>query len=724
MWLPFTRVLNSRRFFYCLRTAAGQSLTTSRYHADVIRPEEIEWDAVGDIASTAASTSTNYLNERSGDPEVVSTLDLFSKSKVMNFLKRVRKPEKEKFDGDVEQMGQFEHQKVWMDSNSHLDSSPVHRCLLKFVLPHPHASQTAEGIAPTEREAELAATMHAERIIDSLGLHLFSLPSMQSKHAEAAKNAGRWAPTFSGERGADGFRRPRPIRFLPTEISPLENNERTNVDTNVPPVEDQQCAEKRMPISLGKLQSPRQLLCTDPYLVRRDTPPMYDVTEAGSFDMVITQSLRSPTSAFACHLSYVLDKAALPRIDQFFSAFSMKLTDHVTYKHAAVVGASHRMHLAEISLDSFIARGAHRNNNITSDFGSVVAKGKAMEAPLALQLAAMHAEMLIDFYGLRLFPNDRAKQRQHSIAAIGVGRWAIGGSEGQAGDDRPITATMAPLPLKQLTGVQVAEDDAGTAAVRSSRSLHERIVAMHVNLTVGCQSLLEVHPPPGMMMAAPSVLRRYISQCTGSFYPELFVVGKIGEFWRAATVLPFHLHTSVAGQDSTGSITDESTNETQIRGGLGTGRTVLQACQLAALNALDNLALMNIDVWSVRDMEKGSDAVTSRGHVLATGDVVAQRLENVAAINPAVNRRDYYACRMSMNLPVPTTAQAEDTNSAMLPCEMVVHLAEQLGVGSLISQLHRRTTVDVGQPDASGFVLPSLPLYQIEGLEPNLVSPR
>ncbi len=53
---------------------------------------------------------------------------------------------------------------------------------------------TATGFAATEKDAVTACAMHAERILDEIGIPIFALPTMQIKHAEAARKEGRAAP--------------------------------------------------------------------------------------------------------------------------------------------------------------------------------------------------------------------------------------------------------------------------------------------------------------------------------------------------------------------------------------------------------------------------------------------------------------------------------------------------------------------------------------------------
>ena len=81
------------------------------------------------------------------------------------------------------------------------------------------------GIARYAKDAEVAALMHVERLLDHAGFAIFALASKQLKHAEAARGERRWAPMPGDPPGrpngtgrADSFDVPLPIVFgLPSD---------------------------------------------------------------------------------------------------------------------------------------------------------------------------------------------------------------------------------------------------------------------------------------------------------------------------------------------------------------------------------------------------------------------------------------------------------------------------------------------------------------------------
>jgi HrpA-like RNA helicase len=102
--------------------------------------------------------------------------DHYAKAKVRNFFKRIR---------------------VSFDDTATIDSVTLSGRTVaraQFTLPVPNTNGLmAVGYGASQGHAEVAAAMHATRLIDAMGYALFTLPSMQRKHAEAARCEGRWA---------------------------------------------------------------------------------------------------------------------------------------------------------------------------------------------------------------------------------------------------------------------------------------------------------------------------------------------------------------------------------------------------------------------------------------------------------------------------------------------------------------------------------------------------
>eukprot|EP00759_Apiculatamorpha_spiralis_P029989 PhF_6_TR31844/c0_g1_i2/m.47163 len=76
------------------------------------------------------------------------------------------------------------------------DMSSYQYFRVELVLPVEvsHGLRTAIGEAPRVHEAKLLCCMHAELCLDALGLPIYDHSLLQRKHAQAARNHGRWAP--------------------------------------------------------------------------------------------------------------------------------------------------------------------------------------------------------------------------------------------------------------------------------------------------------------------------------------------------------------------------------------------------------------------------------------------------------------------------------------------------------------------------------------------------
>lgn len=86
--------------------------------------------------------------------------------------------------------------------------------LLKGKLERSHV--LAIGMAATEREALIAASMHAERCLDALSIPLFSAESRQQKRVEELRKDGRWAPQVQDPPAELGeVVLPPPVCFVP-----------------------------------------------------------------------------------------------------------------------------------------------------------------------------------------------------------------------------------------------------------------------------------------------------------------------------------------------------------------------------------------------------------------------------------------------------------------------------------------------------------------------------
>ncbi|RNF19444.1 putative RNA editing associated helicase 2,putative [Trypanosoma conorhini] len=179
------------------------AVASSRWlHAQEIHP--------GDISLIEAAEEPHTGGAFDGGHELplnfldAEQLDTFSRARVVNFMKRFSQG-KVTSGNDV-----FQVQEV----SCHAGSVLYHcRVLLPF---RSHSGELwAHGVACNGKDAEMLAAMHAEYIIDAFGYHIYTLPSMQRKHAEAARKAGRWAPMpDDGDRAQTQLCIPLPLRRI------------------------------------------------------------------------------------------------------------------------------------------------------------------------------------------------------------------------------------------------------------------------------------------------------------------------------------------------------------------------------------------------------------------------------------------------------------------------------------------------------------------------------
>jgi HrpA-like RNA helicase len=251
----------------------------------------------------------------------------------------------------------------------------------------------AHGVANTAKDAELLAAMHAERMADLLGYHIYNLPSKQQKHAEAARLEGRYAssPEDTGSGPSAQERReqwPLPLRRVLTDEE-TEGGKWQLVDTS-----------SRAARFLG----PDHTLLS-PCLL----DPKARVRVEGKFD------------------------AAPSGCPSFTQQLRVEKVRTLTASNAAGGGAY------------FIVAQLELPVQLTKLAEPVVASGKAEDRTTAVLLACMHAELLLDALNVPLF-NDPVKQSAHTAAA-----WSFGRPAPIAGAKLKIPSHVhLPDPLKQL----------------------------------------------------------------------------------------------------------------------------------------------------------------------------------------------------------------------------------------------------------------------------------
>lgn len=295
----------------------------------------------------------------------------------------------------------------------------------------------------------------------------------------------------------------------------------------------------------------------------------YDPTEGGTWQLTNIVSARLPPSKEALALPCVLDVEAIQRMKDYFLQRGVgKIDECFTVTHVTVrpAGTISRMYVAELDLRQ----------------RSLRAVGKANSREVAMQLAAMHAELLLDSLGIPLFPNDGGRQERHAAAARRFGRWAPSTTV----DSSPAYPLPSPLPLKQLVGGDdVWLDPTTMKHTYYQRTDGERLIAAHNELNFLCSDAIEVYPPEELLEEAQDLLRRWQRNIAGNPYPDAIVMTRMGAFFRAATITPVPRCFGV-------------------RGGIAIGRTVEQAEALCALHAVDSLSALGIPLFQSAEEQR------------------------------------------------------------------------------------------------------------------------
>ncbi|RNE98672.1 hypothetical protein TraAM80_08633 [Trypanosoma rangeli] len=119
---------------------------------------------------------------------VVKALDVFAKSRILNYLSR-HLPVKE---DNAQKASPFVITKTSDKALYQAEMLLPVEALLSGVMQH--TKLRTVGYAQKEKDAVIAACMHAERCLDVLGIPLFTSDRLQRKRAEEAKRDGRFAP--------------------------------------------------------------------------------------------------------------------------------------------------------------------------------------------------------------------------------------------------------------------------------------------------------------------------------------------------------------------------------------------------------------------------------------------------------------------------------------------------------------------------------------------------
>ncbi|CAD2214882.1 hypothetical protein AGDE_12735 [Angomonas deanei] len=189
------------------------------------------------------------------------------------------------------------------------------------------------------------------------------------------------------------------------------------------------------------------------------------------------------------------------------------------------------------------------------------ARGKATNKQLSLELACMHAELILDALGVCIFPNDNEAQRDHAMSC-----WQYGRPAPLPGTAPKLPSEVnLPAPLKVVSSV-------GRAAPLSEE---ERLTRDHVTLGRQCDEMTDttVLESNAIGTLGRFLKERSFTRVGNPFFQELLPNGKT----KSTIVLPL--------PSSYG-----------IRGGVGIATVPANANVLAAMHALDVLSVLGIPV--------------------------------------------------------------------------------------------------------------------------------
>lgn len=546
---------------YTLRCAALSSHSFSQYvvplahscrglsDAEPIDPNEVSFMVEGEAPPAGAAASADDSEvppgiraSRSKDLPVVfqdvKKIDTFSRGRVMSFIKRYNKGTAIAKSEDV-----FEMCAINSD-----DGEPLWHCRVCVPLFHPlwedskiEGGLWAHGVGSDPKTAESLAAMHAEYIIDELGYQIYSLPSMQRKHVLAAQKMGRYAPS------PDGDVTPRPTMSLESFPLPL-----------------------------------RRIV-------------LLDESENGEWQLLEAKLLTYMAPQHAILSPCVMDVKAEHRVRTFFRDRNLSLNSYCHMdKEEATTKNCVTYHIAVIAFPKEIfsisppdASNAKQDENLSTsstEMSSVVAKGKATTPELAMTLACMHAELVLDALHIPLFLKDEAAQKSHAMSAWSFGRPAPAPGGAPKNPDH----ILLPLPLKELVlppnGTRHSSPNSEEDLVRKQRFLTEQVS--------------EFFPTSLHEISAVDDLRDFLRRAECQRYDHPFFTERILQTYKSTVALP----------------NVESTHG--ICGGIGVAGTKKDADILAAMHALDLLTHLGIPVKS--SLAENEKWISKRREVLGT----------------------------------------------------------------------------------------------------------
>jgi hypothetical protein len=291
------------------------------------------------IHPTSKASETRSMTHTLYSPR---TLDPMARSRFVDYLERHGTPRSAAFvTGEV----------------TSVETHTVYRATAVVPVPLDFGVRTARGEAPSVREAEFACSMHAELLLDTLGLPLYDHVVLQNRHAKAARSLGRYAPM--------AFDDPEPP------------------STPTPP-----------PLRKDRADSLRWLR-----FVQRTRGKTATLGDVGQVD---------------ADAALLLDLIPL-RQDEIDPLANIRVGK---YLHRHAKSLANDVMTAQIGSSKAAVYRSRLSVPVPSGWRSPIAVGVASRRAESVILCCMHAERLIDQLRLHLFDDHSAQLQHHTIALL------------------------------------------------------------------------------------------------------------------------------------------------------------------------------------------------------------------------------------------------------------------------------------------------------------------
>lgn len=501
----------------------------------------------------------------------------------------------------------------------------------------------ATGYAAVAADAEIAAAMHGERIIDACGIYLFSIASSQEKHADNAHAAGRLAPyppnhhrhheTYEKIKAAvsasGGIGKASPVLVETgssrgADVAKAFAEDRGGKLWSGAEEEEYGDADSAGFGAVNKARKP-------PGCLGVSTPYDRFQNDGGIDWRVHPKAQRPPEKGSSSRIRdeseggrfWLCDPGPPPYQSWEHGMVSPHMFDQFSTKRVSSYFAHFGVDFGQvISSELYVPRPPHRNLGLTgvtcevpglaaNNYGKpVYALGVAHDRKLAEQLCAQHAELLIDHYGARLYPTDDVSQELHARACWGAGRYAVTSRS----EDLPprILAKRRSAPPPALREWSPASTGHKNRSIMQGLRVAPRTAD---ELQVTYHPLIQVEPGYHVMDANPidatDELREDVRQWIIRQHEDLYtrkLTQRLGRAARPQDVvaeaelglfLP-DMHFSFAWFSSAirAVLVLPLPPEFGLRGGIGIGDNVPQAANLAARHAAEVLAYLGYPLYA------------------------------------------------------------------------------------------------------------------------------